>query len=101
MLLNSSKRIAMILSGLKKKNVTKPFDDKKYYKKSYKEKTWRPLLLRDAMIPQTESSDQLAKKYVFEKSAVNRYWNKAKAREMVSSGPLLVKEQVEVCVTVG
>jgi hypothetical protein len=96
MLLNSSKRITAILKGLKNKHVTQPFDDKKYYKKTYKDKTWKPLLLRDTMVSQAESNDQLAKKYVFERSAVDRYWDKAKAREMVSSGPLLIKDQVNV-----
>jgi len=96
MLLNSSKRITAILKGLKNNHVTQPLDDKKYYKKTYKDKTWKPLLLRDAMVTQAESNDQLAKKYVFERSAVNRYWDKAKAREMVSSGPLLIKDQVNV-----
>jgi hypothetical protein len=50
-----------------------------------KKNSWQPLLLRDKIGE---------KRGLFKKSAVTRNWDKAKAREMVSSGPVVIESIV-------
>ena len=88
--MQNKKCIAIVLKGLEKKIVTRPLKQKKLADQYSKKKFWQPLLLRDK-INFKESSE---KEKLFRTSAVNRYWDKAKAHEMISSGPLIPEDTV-------
>ena len=94
-LLASGKRINTILKGIKNKTVTQSIKQKKYSILSNGRKGgWKPLLLRDSIKAQAESGQQILNSIAFGQSAISRYWDKNKAREMMSSGPVNVKESV-------
>eukprot|EP00826_Nyctotherus_ovalis_P015635 TRINITY_DN14461_c0_g2_i4.p3 TRINITY_DN14461_c0_g2~~TRINITY_DN14461_c0_g2_i4.p3 ORF type:complete len:102 (-),score=25.46 TRINITY_DN14461_c0_g2_i4:390-695(-) len=94
-MLTVSKRIAAVLKGLGSNTITRASGQKKYYLSGSKEQRnmWKPLLLKNAAVHKNETGEQLTKKIVYETSIVSRFWDKEKARQMVSSGPSVVKRQ--------
>lgn len=94
-MLTVSKRIAAVLRGLGSNTITRASGQKKYYRAGSKEQrnTWKPLLLKNAIVHKNETGEQLTKKIVYETSIVTRFWDKEKARQMVSSGPSIIKKQ--------
>jgi hypothetical protein len=77
-----SKCIATVLKGLEKNIVTRPLKQKK--------NSWQPLLLRDTIDFKVSGE----RRNLFRTSVVTRYWDKAKAREMVSSSPSIPQDIV-------
>lgn len=100
--MRQSRCIAAVLKGLNK-GATKPAKQKKFasHSRARNKNAWQPLLLLDGARTLRNSSESIAKKGLFMTSAVTRYWDQTKAREMVSSGPSVARNSVSVCEPVG
>lgn len=95
--MRNAKCIGAVLRGLANNTITRPVNQKKFLGLGANKKgSWQPLLLRDVPIIKYESGEAMEKRIAYGISIVHRYWDKKKARQMVSSGPHIQKSAVKI-----
>ena len=88
--MKDKRRIDTILGKSSKQNLKNLLPAKKGYLGDKRKRNfgYQPLLLTDFLIKNPVLADKMKKAQMFKRNGLNQLWDKSKARNLISSGPV-------------